>query len=88
MNHYNNKEIPKGMTIPHTEASETQPVPFHLGRGNYVAAIYQALQLIPVNIRILQCRVVEREALPPEVELVLHILGEKEAERLGPEIPD
>ena len=84
----NNNELPKGMTIPHTEASENQPVPFHLGRGNYVAAIYQALQLIPVNIRILQCRIVERETLPPEVELVLHILGEKEAERLGPEIPD
>lgn len=78
MNQYNNKEIPKGMTIPNTEASETQPVPFHLGRGNYVAAIYQALQLIPVNIRILQCRVVEREALPPEVEITLRIEGEKD----------
>ena len=76
------------MTIPETEASEKQPVPFHLGRGNYVAAIYQALQLIPVNIRILQCKVVEREGLPPEVELTLRILDEKEEECFAPEISD
>ena len=69
------------------EAPEAkQPVPFHLGRGNYVAAIYQALQIIPVNIRILQCKVVEREGLPPEVELTLHILDEKEVKQVG--IPD
>ena len=82
----NHNELPKGKTIPHTEASENQPVPFHLGRGNYVAAIYQALQIIPVNIRILQCKVVEREGQPPEVELTLHILDEKEVKQVG--IPD
>lgn len=72
-----NNEFPKGMTPP--EAPENKnPVSFHLGRGNYVAAIYQALQIIPVNIRILQCKIVEREGLPPEVELTLRILDEKE----------
>ena len=77
------------MTIPESEAPDvTPPVPFHLGRGNYVAAIYQALQLIPVNIRILQCKVVEREGLAPEVELTLHILDEKEEKSVETEVSD
>ena len=81
----NHNELPKGMS-PQEAPEVTPPVPFHLGRGNYVAAIYQALQIIPVNIRILQCKVVEREGQPPEVELTLHILDEKEVKQGG--IPD
>jgi len=55
-----------------------QLVSFSLRRGNYVAAIYHALDLIPVEVRILKCTVIEQKGLPPEVELSLQIIDEEE----------
>jgi len=72
-------ELPKGMS-PVSETPEIkQPVSFSLRRGNYVAAIYHALDLIPVEVRILKCIVIEQKGLPPEVELSLQIVDEEEA---------
>ena len=79
MSQFNSGELPKGMTIPDTEASEIkQPVPLRLGRGNYVAAIYQALGILPVEIRVDECIITERHGQEPEVRLVLRIIGDKE----------
>lgn len=76
MNQFNS-ELPKGMSLP--EAPEIKkPVPLNLGHGNYVAAIYQALEILPVEIRVDKCLVLERHGMPPEVRLALRILGEKE----------
>lgn len=77
MNQYNNKELPKGMVFPEPEAPEKQPVPLHLGRGNYVAAIYQALGILPVEIRVDECIITERHGQQPEVRLVLRVMGER-----------
>lgn len=81
MSQFNSGELPKGMTIPEaeSEASEIkQPVPLHLGRGNYVAAIYQALGILPVEIIVDECIITERHGQEPEVRLVLRIIGDKE----------
>lgn len=78
MSEWRNRELPKGMCPP--EAPEIkQPVPLHLGRGNYVAAIYQALGILPIEIRVNECIVTERHGQEAEVKLTLHILGEREA---------
>jgi len=71
-----NSELPKGMSFP--EAPETKkPVPLNLGCGNYVAAIRQALSILPVEICIDKCIIVERAGRCPEVRLTLTVLGEK-----------
>ncbi len=78
-------ELPKGMIL-----SEVEPVqvsaPFNLGCSNYVQAIYHALEILPVEIRIEKCLVLEKHGMPPEVRLTLRVLGKKEAE--GVEISD
>lgn len=72
-----NDQLPKGMSLP--EAPELkQPVPFHLGRGNYVAAIYQAIESLPVEVIIYECTVTEHHGQDPKVQLTLRIVGEKE----------
>ncbi len=79
-------ELPKGMSILEVEPIQVS-VPFNLGCSNYVQAIYHALEILPVEIRIEKCLVLERSGLPPEVRLTLYILGEKE-EAEGIEIFD
>ncbi|MBT9141989.1 MAG: hypothetical protein DDT29_00382 [Dehalococcoidia bacterium] len=65
------------------------PVTFTLGQGNYIAAVYQALETLPVEIRVEKCLVLERHGEPPEVRLTLRILGPKEeVECRGAEISD
>ncbi len=82
----NQQELPKGMAFSDGPKIEL-PVTITLGQGNYIAAIYQALQLLPVNIRVEKCLVLEKHKTPPEVRLTLRVLGEKEA-RPGAEISD
>jgi hypothetical protein len=72
-------EWPKGME-PLVEASAKNPAPLTLADGNYVGAIRQALNILPVEIRVDKCLVLERASRPPEVRLTLTILGEKEGE--------
>ncbi|MBT9137176.1 MAG: hypothetical protein DDT34_02263 [Firmicutes bacterium] len=74
----NQQELPKGMAFSDEPKIEL-PVIITLGQGNYIAAIYQALQLLPVNIKIEKCLVLEKHKMPPEVRLTLSILGKKEA---------
>jgi len=66
---------------------QKKPVPLNLGCGNYVAAIYQALEILPVEVRVDKCLVLERAGRPPEVRLSLTILGEKEGDRNEREHP-
>ncbi len=79
-------EFPKGMAIPEAVAPKIL-VPFNLGCGNYVQAIYQALDALPIEIQVQNCIVLEWQDTLPEVRLTLRVLGEKEA-RPGAEIPD
>jgi len=72
---------PKGMEPPEALVESKKPAPLHLGRGNYVGAIRQALEILPVEIRVDRCLVLERDGRPPEVRLSLTILGEKEGYR-------
>lgn len=66
------------MVFPEPEAPEIkQPVPLHLWQKNYVAAIYYALELLPVEMRVDECVVVERYGQLPEVRLVLRVIGER-----------
>lgn len=72
-------ELPKGMEIEIPEAPEIKPPALvNLRRGNYVAAIYQALEILPVEVRVEECTVFERAGQPPEVRLTLHVIREKE----------
>lgn len=74
-------EIPKGMEPAITEAPPQAPVPpapLTLADGNYAGAIRQALDILPVKIRVDRCLVLERHGRPPEVCLRLTVLGEKE----------
>ncbi|MGV8164638.1 MAG: hypothetical protein ACLKAK_07260 [Alkaliphilus sp.] len=81
MNQFN-QELPKGMLPPAVEASEFKnPVSFSLERGNYVAAIYQALKILPVEVSVDECLVTEKTGMPPEVRLMLRILGEKKEQQ-------
>ncbi|MBT9174345.1 MAG: hypothetical protein DDT21_02759 [Syntrophomonadaceae bacterium] len=88
MEGYDLNQLPKGMVWTLDKLDIKKPTLVFLRHGNYVAAIYQALDTLPVNIRILQCRVTERENVPAEIELTLQILDEKETEGSGPEISD
>lgn len=75
---------PKGMVPPLPEPepeNEKPPAPVSLAQGNYVAAIHQALSILPVEIRVEKCLVVEKAGRPPEVRLDLVILGEKVTEK-------
>ncbi len=69
-------DLPKGMEPIKEEAEE--PKHISLMDGNYVAAIYQALDLLPVIIRIEKCIVVEQDGAMPEVNMTLVIEGEKQ----------
>ncbi|MBT9156829.1 MAG: hypothetical protein DDT37_01820 [Firmicutes bacterium] len=71
------QELPKGMSFP-DEPNIELPVTFTLGRGNYIASIYQALEKLPIEIRVDKCVVLEAHGMPPEVRLTLRILGGKE----------
>lgn len=71
-----NGDLPKGMEIPQVP-EQKQPVPVTLARGNYVAAIYQALEILPVVVRVEECEIIERTGRPPEVKLSLLIFDEK-----------
>lgn len=76
-------EYPKGMEIPKAPV-EKKPVPVSLAQGNYVAAIHKALNILPVEIKVGKCLVVERAGRMPEVRLDLVILGEKDMGELDP----
>ncbi|MBT9132003.1 MAG: hypothetical protein DDT33_00511 [Firmicutes bacterium] len=69
-------EFPKGMAIPEAVVPKIV-VPFNLGCGNYIQAIYQALDALPIEIRVEKCIVLEKHGELPEVRLTLQILGEK-----------
>lgn len=69
-------ELPKGMTLPQPQQEE-QPRPVSLADGNYVGAIYQALEILPLTVRIDRCQVIEGEGIMPQVELSLTITGER-----------
>jgi hypothetical protein len=69
-------DLPKGME-PIKEEEPEQPKRISLLDGNYVAAIYQALDLLPVIVRIEKCIVVEQDGAMPEVDMTLIIEGEK-----------
>lgn len=76
--------LPKGMEPPLPERDpekENPPVPVSLAKGNYVAAIHQALSILPVEIKVEKCLVVERVGKPPEVRLDLVIVGEKDTKQ-------
>lgn len=70
-------ELPKGMLFTGVVDVKT-PKLLNLRNGNYIAAIYQALELLPVEIRVDKCLVLENHGIPPKVRLTLQILGEKE----------
>lgn len=72
-------EWPKGMEPPIEAPEQKKPAPLNLADGNYAGAIRQALGILPVEIRVDKCLVLERAGRPPEVRLTLTILGEKEA---------
>ncbi len=69
-------ELPKGMSLPDV-AEMKVPEPLTLRDDNYIAAIYQALEMLPIGIRIDRCVVQEAYEMPPEVKLILRILGER-----------
>jgi hypothetical protein len=76
-------ELPKGMEPPEVnneapEKEEKKPAPVSLAQGNYIAAIHQALSILPVEVNVEKCLVVERAGRPPQVRLDLVILGEKD----------
>lgn len=70
-------ELPKGMTLPQPQQEE-RPRPVSMADGNYVGAIYQALEMLPVKVQVERCQVTEGEGIMPKVELSLIIIGEKE----------
>lgn len=74
-------KLPKGMEIEVEEVEVKKPVT--LKDGNYVAAIYQALDLVPVEIRIRKCVVIESDNDSANVKLELEIGGEKGGEGDG-----
>jgi len=75
-------ELPKGMApsmpIEHSAKAPEVPAPLTLAGGNYAGAIRQALDILPVRIRVDRCLVLERHGRAPEVALRLTVLGEKE----------
>ena len=78
--------IPKGMEPPETPEKK-EPVFLSLADGNYVGAIRKALDVLPVEIRVDKCLVIERDGRPPQVKITLTIIGEKKGgdagERVG-----
>lgn len=74
-------EMPKGMAPPISIEQSAKapeiPAPLTLADGNYAGAIRQALDILPVRIRVDRCLVLERHGRPPEVVLRLTVLGEK-----------
>ena len=80
--------LPKGMILPEAPGERRQIPLLCLGQVNYVAMIYEALEAIPVELRVTRCVIREDEGQMPEVRLVLHIMGVKEAEQIAPEISD
>jgi len=70
-------DIPKGMTHPVLEQEKPRKV-VTLADGNYVGAIHQALSILPVEVRVDRCNVLEEYGQAPKVELTLTITGEKE----------
>ncbi len=73
------QELPKGMSFSDEPKIEL-PAIFTLRQWNYIASIYQALEMMPVEIRVDKCLALERHGEPPEVRLTLYILGEKREE--------
>ncbi len=80
-------ELPKGMEPPEVQAESKKPAPLHLGQGNYVGAIRQALGILPVEIRVDRCVVLEQHGQMPRVRLSLTILGEKKVGEEEHEVP-
>jgi len=70
------EELPKGMMPPETPEKK-EPVFLSLADGNYVGAIRKALDVLPVEIQVDKCLVLERNKRPPQVKLTLTILEEK-----------
>lgn len=70
-------ELPKGMSLP-LPTQEERPRPVSMADGNYVGAIYQVLEMLPVVVRVDRCQVTEGEGMMPQVELSLTVVGEKE----------
>ncbi len=68
-------QLPKGMAF--VEAIEEKTLSYSLAQSNYVAAIYEALEVLPIEVVVSKCIVVEKTGIPPEVRLTLRILGEK-----------
>lgn len=71
-----NMEFPKGME-PLKEEKPEEPKHISLSDGNYVAAIYKALEMLPVIVRVEKCIVIEQDGAMPEVNMTLVIEGEK-----------
>ncbi len=71
-------DLPKGMQIERPEAPARPPAPLTLAEGNYAGAIRTMLRHLPVNVRVDRLVAIERDGLPPVVNLTLTILGEKE----------
>lgn len=69
-------DLPKGME-PLKEEQPVQPKCISLLDGNYVAAIYKALEMLPVIVRVEKCVVIEQDGAMPEVDMTLIIEGEK-----------
>lgn len=73
-------EFPKGMIPTAPEKAPEPPAPLTLADGNYAGAIRQALDILPVEVRVDRCVIVERAGRHPDVRLSLTILGEKGGE--------
>ncbi len=67
-------ELPKGMLLTDMIDVKT-PEPLSLRNNNYIAAIYRALELLPIELVILKCIILEKHRMSPEVRLTLQILG-------------
>ena len=64
--------LPKGMIPPEPEG------PVTLADGNYGAAIRAALSVLPVEIRVDRCVIVERDGHSPTVRMSLTVLPKRE----------
>ena len=81
------EQLPKGMMPPETPERK-EPVFISLADGNYVGAIRKALDVLPVEIQVDKCLVLERAKRPPQVRLTLTILGEKGGDEIEREDTD
>ncbi len=70
-------QLPKGM-VPPVKPAEEKPKHVTMADGNYVAAIYKALEILPVEVRVDRCQVLEEYGRPPRIDLALTVTGEKE----------